>query len=229
MDPGLFQYLNGFLTDERKAAFERVLTTRTRFLTVVLEDLHHQHNASACLRSCDCFGLQDVHIIEQANEFRPNTEIALGASNWTTISRYRYMADPVRACVDELKSSGYRIIGTSPREEFTSIREMPVDQRTAIVFGNEQRGLSDQMYDLVDDCVRIPMVGFTESFNISVAVAVALYELTGRLRDDITIDWQLAPEEKHRLRVEWLQKTLGWKLKPYTQRYYEDLAQEESA
>ena len=228
MDPGLFEYLNSFLTEERKAAFERVLSTRTRFLTVVLEDLHHQHNASACLRSCDCFGLQDVHIVERTNEFRPNAEIARGASNWTTISRYRYMANPVETCVDQLRSAGYRVVGTSPRDEFPSIRELPFDQKTAIVFGNEHRGLSDQMYEAVDGCVRIPMVGFTESFNISVAVAVALYEATGRLREGRD-DWQLTDEEKQELRIEWLKTTLGWKLQPYTQRYTENLAQEEPA
>lgn len=228
MEPGLFQYLNSFLTDERKAAFERVLAARTRFLTVVLEDLHHQHNASACLRSCDCFGVQDMHIIEQSNEFRPNAEIALGATNWTTISRYRYMADPVETCVSDLRSAGYRIIGTSPSVEHSSIEELPLDQKTALVFGNESRGLTGQMCDLADDCVRIPMVGFTESFNISVAVAVALYELTGRLRRERD-DWQLTEGEKDVLRIEWLEKTLGWKLKPYVQRYYEDLAKKEHA
>ncbi len=228
MDAGLFEYLNSFLTDERKAAFERVLSARTRFLTVVLEDLHHQHNASACLRSCDCFGLQDVHIIERTNEFRANAEIARGASNWTTISRYRYIANPVGTCVDQLRSADYRVIGTSPCEEFSSIRDLPLDQKTAIVFGNEHRGLSAKMYDAVDACVRIPMVGFTESFNISVAVAVALYEVTGRLRESRD-DWQLTDKEKQELRIEWLKTTLGWKLKPYTQRYAEDLAKEEPA
>ena len=84
------------------------------------------------------------------------------------------------------------------------------------------------MYEAVDGCVRIPMSGFTESFNISVAVAVALYEVTERLRAGRD-DWSLTSEEKEQLRVEWLKKTLGWKLQPYTHRYYQDLAEEEPA
>ncbi len=227
MEPALFDYLCGFLTPERLAGFERVLSQRTRYLTVVLEDLHHQHNASACLRSCDCFGVQDLHIIEQANEFLPNTEIALGATNWTTAKRYRSRdsIDPAGECVQELKANGYRLVGTCPRAEKT-ISELPLDSKTAIIFGNEKSGMTESMLELVDQTVRIPMVGFTESFNLSVAVAVALYDLAGRLRR-LPVDWSLSDEEKHTLRIDWVKKTIGWKLHSYTKRYHEDQANAE--
>lgn len=223
MDTGLYEYLCSFLTEERLAGFDRVLSLRTRYLTVAFEDLYHQHNASACVRSCDCFGVQDVHVIEDEHQFKPNERIAVGADNWTTVTRHAESENPTGDCLAELKSAGYRIVATSPREDNTSIRELKLDQKTAVFFGSEKPGLSQQVFDAADECVRIPMSGFTESFNISVSAAIVLYELTERIRHERD-DWQLSDEEKHALRVQWVQYSLGWKLDSYVRRYEQDIA-----
>lgn len=221
MDPELFEYLCTFLTEERLATFERVLNLRTRHITVAFDNLYKQHNISACLRSCDCFGIQDVHVIESRNPFEPNREIALGAMNWLTTIRHRDEYSGSNDCLRHLREAGYRIVATSPLAEFGSVRDLDISEKTAILFGNEKVGLSDELFEAADECVRIPMSGFTESFNISVAVAITLYEFTERIRQQ-TDDWVLSPEEKQVLREDWVRKTIGWKLQSYIRRFEQD-------
>ncbi len=221
MEQGLYDYLIGLLTPERLAGFERVLSLRTRFLTLAFEDLYHQRNISACIRSCDCFGVQDVHVIEGETRFKPNSQIALGAANWVTVKRYHGSEDPTRDCIDQLRASGFRIVATSPRVGHQSVRDLPLSEKTAIFFGTEKHGLSDQVFENADECVRIPMSGFTESFNISVSAAIVLYELTERLRSERD-DWQLTEDEKQTLRAQWVEYSLGPKLDSLLRRYERD-------
>ncbi len=221
MDAELFEYLCSFLTPERLEKFERVLSLRTRHLTVVFENLHHQHNISACMRRCDCFGVQDVHAIESRNQFEPNGEIALGATNWTTAHRYRGEHSAAADCVQQLRKAGYRIVATSPLAKDAAICDLDVSEKIALFFGNEKTGLSNEVLSAADDCVCIPMSGFTESFNISVAVAISLYDLTGRIRQQVA-NWALRDDEKQVLREEWVQKTIGWKLESYIRRFEQD-------
>ncbi|MCK4543523.1 MAG: TrmH family RNA methyltransferase, partial [Spirochaetales bacterium] len=110
----LINYLIGFITPERHARMQAVLAKRTRYLTVVLEDLYQAHNASAVLRSCDGFGVQDVHIVEGRNSFRVNEEIALGTAQWLTLHRYKGRQNNSREAVKTLRKQGYRIVATSP-------------------------------------------------------------------------------------------------------------------
>ena len=221
MEPALFEYLSSFLTPERLAGFERVLDRRTRFLTVAFENLYHQNNASACIRSCDCFGVQDVHSIESRNQFEPNHEIALGAGNWTTVIRHRDSDNASQDCIKHLRGQGYRIVATSPDPENLSLREATLTEKTAVFFGNEHDGLSDSILAAADERVCIPMSGFTDSFNISVAAAITLYELTRNAPTDHP-DWALTESEKQTLREDWVQKSLGWKLPSYLKRYKDD-------
>lgn len=222
MDSELFDYLCSFLTPDRLAGFERVLNLRTRFLTFAFEDLYHQRNVSACIRSCDCFGVQDVHVIEDGNHFRPNRQIALGSHNWITVHRH-CGENPTTACLNKLRGDGYRIVATSPRAEHASVRDLELSGKTAIFFGSEKPGLSEPVFEAADECVRIPMSGFTESFNVSVSAAIMLYELTERLRSERS-DWQLTEEEKQELRVKWVQYSMGAKLDAIVQRYEQDRA-----
>ncbi|MFK7818022.1 MAG: TrmH family RNA methyltransferase [Planctomycetaceae bacterium] len=219
MDPELFQYLCGFLTAERMDTFDRVLAQRTRFLTVGFENLYRPHNMSACVRSCDCFGVQDVHVIESRNQFEPNSQIARGATNWTTVVRYTSGQD----CIRSLRENGYRIVATSPHAEHRSVRNLKISSPTAVLFGNEKEGLSPDVIDAADECVRIPMWGFTESFNISVAVAITLYEIADEVRQAGN-DWALSEPEIQTLREDWVEKSLGWKLDSYLRRFEEDRA-----
>jgi tRNA (guanosine-2'-O-)-methyltransferase len=217
MDPDLFQYLCSFLTSERLATFDQVLSQRTRFLTVGFENLYRPHNMSACIRSCDCFGVQDVHVMESVNQFRPNSEIAKGATNWTTVFRHSSTTD----CIRHLRAQGFHIVATSPQAEHKSVRTLKIKSPTAVLFGNEKNGLSPEAIEAADECVRIPMSGFSESFNISVAVAITLYEIADKVRQSRD-DWSLSAEEIQSLREDWVQTSLGWKLESYVRRFEED-------
>lgn len=207
--PSLLSYLQAMLTPERVATFERVLAQRTRHLTVVVEDIYQPHNASAVLRSCDCFGVQDVHIVEYETEYNVNPGVALGSSKWITMHQYKpqEMEDPLVSCMETLKTKGYRVLATTPHTDDQLIGEIDLSQPTALVFGNEGRGISDRVHEMADGFVKIPMYGFTESFNISVSAALCLYELTERLRKT-DLNWQLSEAEKEVLRLAWTRKSI---------------------
>lgn len=204
----LIDYLEEFTTAERVNRIGRVLEKRTRWVTVVLEDIYHPHNASAVLRSCDCFGIQDVHVIENSNRFDPASTVSSGSDRWITVHRYRDTGkNNTERCFNRLRGEGYRIVAMTPHERGVPVGELPVDERTALVFGTELEGLSGYSLARADMHAAIPMVGFNESLNLSVSAAVALFELTSRLRMS-GIPWELAEREKSDLKVEWLRKSI---------------------
>lgn len=223
MDPELFEYLCGFLSERRLALFERVLARRTRRLTVVLEDLFHSHNSSACIRSCDCFGVQDVHVVESTNGFAPSNNIAAGSTNWTTVHRHQNWPDAPNDWIQHLRDEGYQLVATTLEPSSVPIAELPIAEKTALLFGNEKVGLSKAALEAADARIRIPMVGFTESFNVSVAVAITLYDLAPRIRAAEN-GWQLSDAEKQALRELWVQRSIGHKLQPLIRRFNQDRA-----
>lgn len=190
-DEELIDFLGHHVTAKKRDKIASVLAERTRHFTILLEDIYQPHNASACLRSCDCLGLQDVHIVERRFDYRPNANIALGSSKWLTLHRYQRTA----SAIDTLKARGYRLIATTPNEEGYDPSTLPIDQPVALLFGSEHTGLSDAALAAAEGCLRIPMYGFTESFNISVTVALAVSRLIERLRA-AGIDWHLSEAEK---------------------------------
>ena len=203
----LRDFLFGFISDNKKSLFEKIIEYRTRHITVVLEDIYQPHNASAVLRSADLFGVQDIHIIENRNRYEVNPDVALGSSKWLTINKYNKAEDNTLACFEELRRRGYRIVATTPHKDDVMLDELPVDQKTAVVFGTELLGLSDVALDNADAFVKIPMYGFTESFNISVSAALTLYNLTERMRKS-SVGWQLCEEEKILIQIEWAKSTI---------------------
>jgi tRNA (guanosine-2'-O-)-methyltransferase len=207
----LFAHFAQYLTPERKAKIEKNAAERTRYLTVVLEDIYQAHNTSAVLRSCDCFGVQDVHIIEQKNVYKLHESVAKGASQWLTINRYNERErNNTEVCFTTLRNNGYLIAATTPHKDDVLIHELPLNKKVALVFGTEQEGLSPYALEHADLFVKIPMYGFTESFNISVSAALCLYETTRRLRNS-AMYWRLTEEEILDLQLEWLIKTTGYK------------------
>ncbi len=205
----VIEYLNEFVTENKRNKFEQVLEQRTRHLTVVLEDIYQPHNASAVVRTTDCFGIQDIHIIENRNRFTLNPTVSVGASKWTTLHRYNQRdTDNLPTCLDNLRDKGYRIIATTPHRNDVNLSDLPIDKPVALAFGTEESGLTQEFLEQADGFVRIPMVGFTESFNISVSVALTLYELTNRLKAS-EIEWKLNDDEKRELRLTWLRKVLA--------------------
>lgn len=204
----LLEFLLQFITDNRKGRFMEVVQQRTRHLTIVLEDIFQPHNASAVLRSADCFGIQDVHIIENENKFRLNPDIELGSAQWLTIRRYNQLEYNTQACFAYLKQSGYRIIATTPHEKSATPETLPLQHKTALIFGTELHGLSKQAMEMADGFIRIPMFGFTESLNISVSAGLMLHTLSGRLRTEQG-KWQLPEHESLELLLQWAKASLG--------------------
>ncbi|WP_226389159.1 TrmH family RNA methyltransferase [Penaeicola halotolerans] len=204
VDPALIEYLAQYVTDHKKQKIEEVLAQRSRYLTVVLEDIYKPHNASAVLRTCDCFGVQDIHIIEGKEGYKVNPYVTRGAAQWLTLHQYP-MSDQsnVTTCFDKLRASGYKILATSPVADSQPLADIIPDQKIALVFGNEHAGVSEEVIAQADGLVYVPMRGFTESFNISVTAAICLSELQRKLDLMPEIDTFLTEEEKQALRQEW--------------------------
>jgi tRNA (guanosine-2'-O-)-methyltransferase len=203
----LVEHLSSFMTEERAILFENILNKRTRHVTVVLEDLYQPHNASAVIRSCDCFGIQDIHAIENINSFNITKGISVGSRKWLTVNRYREKEQNTLKCLNSLKNQGYKIIATTPHKDDCLINELDLTHKTALVFGTEIKGMSQAVIDNADGFVKIPMYGFTESFNISVAAALCLYEVRNQLIEQ-KIDWNLSHEEMIDLKLEWMTKSV---------------------
>ncbi len=203
----LLDFLSQYITENRKKLFQKVLQYRTRHITIVLEDIFQPHNASAVLRSADLTGIQDVHIIENRNTYEPNPEVAMGAFKWLNLIKYNELENNTLAAYDTLRKKGYRIVATTPHKDDYTLDTIPLDTKTAIVFGTELKGLSDIAIENADEYLRIPMYGFTESYNISVSAALTMFTLTQRLRKS-DIPWQLTEEEKSDILLEWTKRSI---------------------
>ncbi|MCF6346944.1 MAG: RNA methyltransferase [Flavobacteriaceae bacterium] len=183
------------------------MAQRTRHLTVVLEDIYQKHNTSAVVRNCDIFGIQDLHIIENKYNSYVSNQVAKGAQKWIDFHEYNQHEYNTEKCIHTLRENGYQIIATTPHNDSCLLQEFDITKKSALVFGVEKDGVSDYIMKEADGYLKIPMVGFTESFNISVAVAIILQNLTTRLRNS-EVKWQLSEQEKDEKRLDWCKKTI---------------------
>lgn len=203
MDLDLLAYLEGYLTEERKQRFLEVLQHRTKHITIAIEDVYQMHNTSAIIRSCDVFGVQEVHVVEDRFAKRLDKNIAMGAEKWVDVHRYHNTKD----CIANLKQQGYQIIATTPHNDSTLLPEFYPEQKSAIFFGTEKEGLSADVMHQADGYLKIPMVGFSESLNVSVAAAIIIQDLAHKVRTS-TVDWQLKETEILEKRMDWTQKSI---------------------
>ncbi len=205
----LTAHLGSFVTDHKRDLIEHALAERTDHLALALEDIYQPHNASACLRTCECFGVQNIHIIEGRNRYEVNPDVVMGSVKWLTLHRYREPdRDNTAVCISRLRELGYQVIATSPRADGYTPDDLPLDRPAAILFGTEEMGLSTGALADADLSLRIPMYGFTESLNISVSVAVALSHLMRRLRAS-DVSWRLSEERREALRLAWYRKVVS--------------------
>ena len=202
-DHNLLNYLEGFLTENRKEGFLRVLQNRTKHFTIAMEDVYQLHNTSAVMRSCEVFGIQELNVIEQKFGKRIDTEIAMGAQKWVDVFRY----NSVQSCMDEMRAKGYQIIATTPHDDSCLLHEFDITKPAALFFGTERDGLSQEVLDQADGFLKIPMVGYTESLNISVSAAIIIQDITNRLRQS-AINWHLTEEEIWEKRLDWTRKSI---------------------
>ncbi len=196
------------ITPSKREMFDRIAAERTRHMTVALENVYQEHNASAVLRSCDCFGIQELHVIEKDNAYKVQRDIALGAGRWVDMFTYDQEIAPEMQCIHALRDQGYRIIATSPHGDSPTIHELDISKPFALIFGTERRGISAEVQEAADELVRIPMYGFTESFNISVSVAIMLNVFRQRLEES-GVQWKLDEFEQVKLKLEWCKRILN--------------------
>jgi len=202
----LYKNMCRHVSPERLKRIEEIAPFRTRYITLILENIHYTQNLSAIVRSCDCFGIQDIHLAGKQKPERLNRHVSLGAANWVDV--YRHEGEGEVEIANSLKQDGYRIIAALPSAEAVSISDIDLSKgKTAVILGNEMEGISDKCSSLIDEAVTIPMHGFSESFNISVSAAVILYQLTTRLRSDPHIQWQLSEQEILELKYRWIRKS----------------------
>ncbi|AXT59038.1 TrmH family RNA methyltransferase [Aquimarina sp. AD10] len=202
-DLKLLEYLESFLTPRRLGLYSKVLNKRTNHFTVAVEDVYQLHNTSAVIRSCDVFGIQNIHVIEEINVKRIDREIAMGAQKWVDINRY----PTTKECLKTLKDKGYQVVATTPHDDSVVLSEFDITKPSVFFFGRELQGLSDAVLEAADVKLHIPMVGFTESLNISVSAAIVLQHVTSLLRKS-EINWQLSDAEKLQKRMEWTKKII---------------------
>ncbi|MDG2279888.1 MAG: RNA methyltransferase [Flavicella sp.] len=203
----LIQYLENIVTDERKEIFKKVLKDRTRHFTVILEDLYQKHNTSAITRSCEVFGVQDIHIIENKYKTYMSNQVGKGSQKWMTFHRYNTKNHNTQDCIDAVKAQGYQIIATTPHESSKFVGDFDVTKKSAFVFGVEKEGVSDMMLEQADGHLKVPMYGFTESLNVSVAAAIVLQDVSTRMRKS-DVDWELNEAETDEIYLGWLQKSI---------------------
>ncbi|MCR9140677.1 MAG: RNA methyltransferase [bacterium] len=201
----LIDFLGDFVTENKRGKIAEVLADRTDYVAVVLEDIYQPHNASAVLRTCECYGVQNVHIVENRNSYRVNPQVAMGSSKWLDLHRYREPErDNTAECLAALREQGYRIVATSPdteqdRASHTPV-DLPLDRPVAILYGTEEQGLTADALAAADCYLRLPQYGFTQSYNISVSVAITLTTLMARLRAaEFKGEWRLSEERRRAL------------------------------
>jgi tRNA (guanosine-2'-O-)-methyltransferase len=204
----LIKYLSGFVTPARWQNMERIIGFRTRHITVALEDLFQPHNASAVLRTCECLGIQDVHIIENKNQYKINPDVVMGSDKWINLIIYNGESSNSNSAINNLRKNGYRIVATSLSKKATTLDRFDIaDSRCAIFFGTELTGLTEEVLDQADENLKIPIYGFTDSYNISVSAAIILHDLLNRLRKS-EIPWQLTDPEKEEVLFQWLKNSI---------------------
>lgn len=202
-DLKLLEHLESYLTESRKNRFEAVLKQRTNHFTVATEDVYQLHNTSAVIRSCDVFGIQEINIVEEQNTKSIDKEIAMGSQKWVDLNRFHSVND----CIQDLKQKGYQVVGTTPHKNDCLLQEFDVTKKSCFFFGRETEGLSEDVLNQADSFLKIPMLGFTESLNISVSAAIILQHVTTKLK--LTdVEWKLTENEQLEKRLDWCKKTI---------------------
>ena len=192
-------YLSSFLLESRIDTLTRALDMRTEYITVMTENMFHAQNASAIVRHCEAFGVQNIHTVEELCPFLPTLNIALGTDKWIDINRHDTTADAIKS----LREQGYRIIATTPHHKSCTPETFDVKKgKFALVFGTEKTGVSEEILAEADEYLQIPMCGMVDSLNVSASAAILIYMLSQRMRLECD-NWQLPDEVRTRILYDW--------------------------
>ncbi len=198
-------YMETFLTDERREVLRRTLSSRTRYMTILTENTFHPQNASALVRHCEAFGVQELHTVETRCKFNPNVNIVRGTDKWVDITRHDSTADAIAA----LKGAGYRLVATTPHRESCTPETFDVERGPfCLVFGTEHAGVTDEIIEAADEYLRIPMCGMVESLNVSASAAILIYMLSQRMRLSPSIDWHLKEADEREMLFRWVMSSV---------------------
>ena len=193
------EYLKSFLLESRIETLNQALDMRTDYITVLTENMFHAQNASAIVRHCEAFGVQNIHTIEELCPFLPTLNIALGTDKWIGLHRHATTTE----ALSSLRSEGYRIIATTPHHKSCTPETFDVTKgKFALVFGTEKTGVSEEVMAAADEFLQIPMCGMVDSLNVSASAAILIYMLSQRMRLECK-DWQLDEELRTRTLYEW--------------------------
>jgi tRNA (guanosine-2'-O-)-methyltransferase len=190
-------YLTGFLTEHRCQRIKEVIESRTTSVIPVLEGIYDRGNISAVMRSAEAFGLYEMHVIELSEKFKVSARVSKGADKWLDVQRSKN----TRECLVKLKDRGYKIYATHLDEKSVSIETLDFTQPSALVFGNEKLGVTQDVLDLCDQSVIVPMYGFVQSFNISVAAALSFFHIVQDRKRRQGFHGDLTPHEKKQIQA----------------------------
>ena len=190
--------LEPMLTAERIARIDRVLDQRLVSVAAAVEDTYDPHNAAATIRTSEALGLMDLHVIEAHERFAASKGVTKGSHRWIDLHRW----PSARAAAEGLRAQGIRVFATRPDAEH-SIEDVDVATPIVVMFGNEHAGLSDDALAACDGALAVPMFGFTESYNLSVTVALAMSRIAARRRAYINAPGDLDPARRAYLRARW--------------------------
>lgn len=198
-------YMESFLTEERREVLRRTLASRTRYMTILTENTFHPQNASALVRHCEAFGLQDLHTVETRCKFNPNVNIVRGTDKWVDLTRH----DSTEQAIATLKGAGYRLVATTPHRESCTPETFDVERGPfCLVFGTEHAGVSDEIIEAADEYLRIPMCGMVESLNVSASAAILIYMLSQRMRLSPSINWRLGEDDAREMMFRWVMSSV---------------------
>lgn len=202
------EYLRDFVVNEKNELFDRLIQERTDYVAIVMEDLFQSHNQSAVMRSADCYGIQNVHLIENRNHYDSTSTVSQGAREWLSLHRHNKCTNNTQATIDELKAAGYRIVATTPHRNDVLVDDLDLGKgKMAFFLGTELTGLSDRVISQADEFVKVPMFGFTESLNVSVCAAIIMYSVTQRLRGG-NLNWHLSEDRKYEVLFQWYRNSI---------------------
>jgi tRNA (guanosine-2'-O-)-methyltransferase len=200
----IVEILADHLTERRRTEIEGVLDNRTLDVAVVVDGMVDLGNVSAIMRSAEAFGCQAVHAIDTSNAFKRSRRTTRGADKW--IDRYRW--EDSESCLASLRGDGFRILLADASPDAVPLGQADLTGRSAIVFGNERDGVSTATRSIVDDSVRIPMDGFVESLNVSVAASIVLHEVHRQRVTRYGRNGDLSSDDRDRIRAVWYLKSV---------------------
>ncbi|MFI3320971.1 MAG: RNA methyltransferase [Rikenellaceae bacterium] len=196
------EFLSRFMGSERFDTLCQTTKLRTNYMTVCVENIFHPQNASAIIRSCEAFGLQNVHVVENLTHFRPNVNIVKGSDKWVDINHYPKNTSTTDI-INTLRSKGYKIVAATPHEVDYTPQTLDISEPIALFFGTEKQGISKELEQNADSFIKIPMYGFVESLNVSVCAAIMIQTIMDRVRSS-DIAWQLSERKQKELLHRWM-------------------------